>query len=237
MKKQIPNALTLLNLVCGALASLSIFEGNYSHVAGWILLGGVLDFWDGFLARRLGSDRELGKQLDSLADVVTFGLVPGLVMRRMLLDSLAGADWGHPAAYIWVANLGLLITAASALRLAKFNLNASTDHFVGLPTPANTFFIVSLWLAGKDYSFLGFLLDNTFFLLLITGLSCWMMNARVKLIALKFKTLKYHENRSKYALLICSVALIAAFTYFGVALSIILYIFMSARYFRLVSKA
>ena len=141
MKRHIPNFITLLNLFCGSIAVIFAVNGDMKLTALFVFLGIFFDFFDGLLARKLDVHSELGLQLDSLADMVTSGLVPGLVMFYLL--KLGNPDTSSFSAYL--PYVGLLITLASAYRLANFNIDDNqTDSFIGLPTPANTLLILSL---------------------------------------------------------------------------------------------
>jgi CDP-diacylglycerol--serine O-phosphatidyltransferase len=149
IKKHIPNFVTLLNLSCGLLAIIAIFKGFYDEAFLFVCLGIFFDFWDGFLARKLGVSGELGLQLDSLADMVTSGVVPGLIIFR-LIDTIQNTQEQYNVTeetfYMGVVPyFGFLITIASAYRLAKFNIDKrQIDSFIGLPTPANTLFIIRM---------------------------------------------------------------------------------------------
>jgi CDP-diacylglycerol--serine O-phosphatidyltransferase len=158
-KRHIPNAITSGNLFCGCLAVVFAFQGNLVWTAYLVGIAAVLDFFDGFAARMLHVSGEMGKQLDSLADMVTFGLVPGVVIYQLmsmwvlrqsvanfdLLASLQGTAPVIPAGYYLLPPAGFLVTVFSALRLAKFNIDErQANSFIGLPTPANTILICSL---------------------------------------------------------------------------------------------
>jgi len=143
MKKHIPNIITLCNLLCGCVAVIYAAKGDVYVAGGWVLLGIFFDFFDGFFARLLKVKSEIGLQLDSLADMVTSGVVPGIAMYQMLQlsDMMEGANtW-----LVYLPYVGFFITLASAYRLANFNIDTrQTTGFIGLPTPANTLFIISL---------------------------------------------------------------------------------------------
>lgn len=150
IKKHIPNAITCGNLFCGCLAIVAAFNGNLVLTAYLVGIAAILDFFDGFVARLLKVGGELGKQLDSLADMVTFGVVPGVVIYEIMTEyNLSQAVFytriDPPAIFFYLPYLGFIITIFSALRLAKFNIDTrQTDSFIGVPTPANTILICSL---------------------------------------------------------------------------------------------
>ncbi|MBT8276128.1 MAG: CDP-alcohol phosphatidyltransferase family protein, partial [Bacteroidia bacterium] len=154
MVKQIPNIITSLNLLCGCVAILLALSGDLIAAAFFILAGIIFDFFDGLAARWLNAQSELGLQLDSLADVVTSGVAPAMVMLQMINVSVTGnpmniteaiaiGGWNE-VVFSYMPLIGLLIAVAAAYRLAKFNVDTrQTESFIGLPTPANTIFILS----------------------------------------------------------------------------------------------
>src|SRR5690606_10603641 len=177
MKKYIPNALTLLNLFCGSIAVIFVQNDDFVTASLFVFLGIFFDFFDGFAARKLHVQSELGLQLDSLADMVTCGLVPGLVMYKLL--ALTDNAWGHfeidytnfNVSHINICPLlSLCITFASAYRLAKFNLDEDQQtYFKGLPTAANALFIMSLPLIMEfqNNDFMNTIILNKWFLIII----------------------------------------------------------------------
>lgn len=228
--------MTLLNLFCGSVAVLFAVFGNMKYAALFVFLGIFFDFFDGLLARKLKVQSELGLQLDSLADMVTSGLVPGIVMFQLLnLSQRSGWNIVDFQDVSWSGNnylpfLGLLITLASAYRLAKFNISTNqTNSFIGLPTPANTLLVLSLPLIieFQNSDLMNSIILNTWVLLSITFLSCYLLNANIPLLALKFKTWDFKENASRYLLLILSVVLLVVFQFAGIPLIILLYILLS----------
>ncbi|OYX27789.1 MAG: phosphatidylserine synthase, partial [Flavobacteriales bacterium 32-35-8] len=208
MKKYIPNALTLLNLFCGSIAVIFVLNDDFVTASLFVFLGIFFDFFDGFAARKLNVQSELGLQLDSLADMVTCGLVPGLIMYKLL--ALSDTTWGHGD--IDYSNfsfshinllplLGLFITLASAYRLAKFNLDEDQQtYFKGLPTPANALFIISLPLIMEfqNSDLMNTIILNKWFLIIITLVSSYMLNSGIKLFALKFKNWNFKTNATRY---------------------------------------
>ncbi|MGB2222911.1 MAG: CDP-diacylglycerol--serine O-phosphatidyltransferase [Flavobacteriaceae bacterium] len=226
MKAFVPNFITLLNLLSGGIAVIFAVKGDLSTAALFVFFGIFFDFFDGFLARKLNVSSEMGLQLDSLADLVTSGLVPALVLVNLIeLSILPSQD-----ANCFLPYLGLLVLLCSAYRLAKFNISTEqSQFFIGLPTPANALLIMSLPLI-LDYQnsdSYNALILNPFFLVVVTLLSSFLLNAPVKLIALKFKTWNFSENASKYILIIFSLVGLILFKFAGIPLIIIFYIIIS----------
>jgi CDP-diacylglycerol--serine O-phosphatidyltransferase len=240
LKKHIPNAITCANLFCGCLAILYAFQGHLIWTCYLVGIGALLDFLDGFAARLLNVKSEIGKQLDSLADMVTFGVVPGVVMYFMLLKSTSGSagetflkSENAEMFPSWLLFSGFLITIFSALRLAKFNVDTrQTDSFIGLPTPANTLFICSLPLIMHfqpqigAYNILEYIL-NPWFLLGITITSCYVMVAEIPLLSFKFKNFSWGDNKLRYILLLSAVTLLVVFQFVALPFVILLYILLS----------
>jgi len=226
LKAFVPNFITLLNLLSGGIAVIFAVKGDLSTAALFVFFGIFFDFFDGFLARKLNVSSEMGLQLDSLADLVTSGLVPALVLVNLIeLSILPSQD-----ANCFLPYLGLLVLLCSAYRLAKFNISTEqSQFFIGLPTPANALLIMSLPLV-LDYQnsdSYNALILNPFFLVVVTLLSSFLLNAPVKLIALKFKTWNFSENASKYILIIFSLVGLILFKFAGIPLIIIFYIIIS----------
>ncbi|MCU0421607.1 MAG: CDP-diacylglycerol--serine O-phosphatidyltransferase [Bacteroidia bacterium] len=223
MKKHIPNAITSLNLVCGALSILASFQGKPEWAAFLIIGAAVLDFFDGFAARLLKVHGELGKQLDSLADVISFGLAPGFIWFH-LHQPCINNDFSCYFSYTF-----LLIPVFSAIRLAKFNIDTrQTDKFIGLPTPANAIFISAIPLAqfaGQTQWFN--LLTTPTFLIIFPILSAYLLVAELPLLALKFKNFQWHDNRYRYVLIISCIISVLFFKFVGISISIVLYIIIS----------
>lgn len=226
MKAFVPNFITLLNLLSGGIAVIFAVKGDLSTAALFVFFGIFFDFFDGFLARKLNVSSEMGLQLDSLADLVTSGLAPALVLVNLI--ELSILPWQD--ANCFLPYLGLLVLLCSAYRLAKFNISTEqSQFFIGLPTPANALLIMSLPLI-LDYQnsdSYNALILNPFFLVVVTLLSSFLLNAPVKLIALKFKTWNFSENASKYILIIFSLVGLILFKFAGIPLIIIFYIMLS----------
>ena len=240
MKKHIPNLITLLNLFCGCIAIFFAVHGMFEMVAVFVFLGIVFDFFDGFAARLLNVKSELGLQLDSLADMVTSGVVPGIVMFKMLEMASTGGWSAGSEANFWknfgsnveglLPLLGLIITLASAYRLAKFNIDENqTDSFIGLPTPANTLLIISLPLIMLYHNndILNSIILNQWFLIGLTFLSAFLLNSKLKLFALKFKNRSFNDNAMRYIFIIISILCLATLKYLAIPAIIALYILLS----------
>jgi len=226
VKAHIPNFITLLNLFSGSIAVIYALEGNMKLTALFLCLGIFFDFFDGLLARKLKVQSELGVQLDSLADMVTSGLVPGLVL-FYLLGLAPQPSW---ETHNLLPYFGLLVTLASAYRLAKFNISDNqSDAFIGLPTPANALLIIALPLIldFQNSDAINAIILNPWFLIGVTILSCFLLNAPIKLIALKFKTWNFKDNASRYILILLSLVLLIVFQFAGIPLVIISYIILS----------
>lgn len=230
--KHLPNLITLGNLFCGSVAIIYAVQENFVSAAFFVILGIVLDFFDGFFARLLKVTGELGKQLDSLADMVTSGLVPGVIMFKLMQINLKSDpnSFIHEDPVLDVALIGLLITLAACLRLAKFNLDKrQTDQFIGLPTPAMCLVVISLPLIQKysDVEFAKDLIANNYFLIALTWVLSYLMNAEIFLFSLKFKDYSIAKNKIKYLFLIVSVILIFTLKYLAIPLLILFYIVLS----------
>jgi CDP-diacylglycerol--serine O-phosphatidyltransferase len=224
-KKQIPNIITLLNLFSGCIALIFATKSDFQAAFFFVSLGIFFDFFDGFFARLFQVSSPLGLQLDSLADMVTSGLVPGYVMFRML--SNCHADNSIVSFFPF---LGFLITLGSCYRLANFNVDTrQSDSFIGLPTPANAIFILSLPLVlAHSNSLLALeLLTNQWILLLIIVGSVFMLNAEIPLFSLKIKKITLKDNKLQVFYLITSLLLLYFFEYLGISLLIVFYVLLS----------
>jgi CDP-diacylglycerol--serine O-phosphatidyltransferase len=215
IKKHIPNFITCLNLFSGCIAVHLAFQGNYEGAFLAILLSAVFDFLDGFAARLLKAYSPMGKELDSLADVVSFGLAPGAIVFSLLSETSTNE---------WLPYLAFLIPAFSGLRLAKFNIDErQTTSFIGLPVPANAIF----W-AGMVYSFSPFLLNNLWILIILIGLFCWFLVSEIPMFSLKFKNLSWSSNQNQYIFLLGCIVILGFFQLNAFSLLIVWYILLSA---------
>jgi CDP-diacylglycerol--serine O-phosphatidyltransferase len=226
LKQNIPNALTLTNLLFGCLAILSISNRNLES-ASWLVIGAaVIDFLDGFAARLFKVNSDLGKQLDSLADVVTFGVVPGLMLFSLLSNSTFCQDGTCWKAVI-LPYYGLLIPLFSAYRLAKFNIDTRQTHsFIGVPTPANALMIACINLVPQQTIF-NKIYHHHIFLTLVSVIMSYLLIAEIPLFSLKFKTYQFAENKLKYLFLVVSLALILLLKFASAPFILIMYITLS----------
>ncbi len=233
--RHIPNLITSLNLVSGSLAVIFAIDGHLTWAGIFICLAAVLDFLDGVAARLLKAYSEMGKELDSLADMVSFGLAPGAILFTLLEFSLFGNNqpiWNISASwYTWLILFSaLLVPVMSALRLARFNvMQSDVNYFSGLPTPSNGLFWASLgmMLEIPRYQEVLKLLYSTHTLLLLGIFTSGMLVISLPMFSLKFKNLKIRENWYRYLFLILAVVLLSAFHIYGLAATIFLYIVLN----------
>ncbi|WP_026630913.1 CDP-diacylglycerol--serine O-phosphatidyltransferase [Dyadobacter alkalitolerans] len=223
IRRNIPNALTCANLLCGCIGVVEAFHNNL--VISCILIGAALifDFFDGFVARLLKVSSAIGKDLDSLADMVTFGLLPAIIVYQLLMQSIPDLLG------IWKAYPAFIIAIFSALRLAKFNNDPrQSDSFIGLPTPANAMLIASLpvILLTED-PFWKDIIVNTTNLLILSVVMSFMLVMEMPLIALKFKHFGWKGNEFRFLLIASTVILILTLKILAVPAIIILYILLS----------
>lgn len=213
----IPNLLTLCNLLSGCAAVSVLFLGADFYAAFWLVIAAaVFDFFDGFVARMLHVSSPIGKELDSLADVVSFGLVPAVVVFTMLRLVTVGGDMS------WVAYGGFLIAALSALRLAKFNIDErQTEEFRGLPTPACALFFVALPMLGWEWIW------QPAVLLPLAVIFSALLVCDMPMFSLKFKTFGLEKNKLRYVFMLLSVILVIWLRMAAPALIILLYIVIS----------
>ncbi len=219
IKKHIPNALTCGNLLSGCIGIVYAFNGDLKTVAFFVLASGIFDFFDGFAARLLHVKSDIGKELDSLADVISFGFLPGVIIYQLLIISGAGN----------LAYAGFLITVFSALRLAKFNIDTrQTEDFIGLNTPMNTFFIISFpWLI-IDFPIFG----NTYFLIAIILITNYLLISEIKLFSMKMSGLSWALNKYKFIFIILALILLAFLKFAAIPIILILYILFSQIHFK-----
>ena len=234
MKQHIPNFITLLNLFCGCVATVFAVMNQLEFAAIFVFAGIFFDFLDGLAARLLDVKSELGVQLDSLADMVTSGVVPGVVMFQLLnLSQKDGWNldlFGMHSEVQLMPLFGFVITLASAYRLANFNVDENqVNSFIGLPTPANATLILSLPLIlfYQNTEALNGLILNQWFLVAMTLLSAYLLNAKISLFALKFSNWGFKENAVKYLFLIGSLVLLLTMKFLAVPIIILFYILAS----------
>jgi CDP-diacylglycerol--serine O-phosphatidyltransferase len=216
MLKHLPNFLTCCNLVCGCLGVVFCLEGRAVPAAYFVWVAGVFDFFDGFAARKLRVSSPIGKELDSLADMVSFGLLPSFVMYKLI---------GSSTQLEWLPYIAFMIAVFSALRLAIFNVDETqTDSFKGLNTPSNTLFITSLPLISAQ---VGDWLYTPWMLVVITVVFSLLMVSRLEFFAFKFKNFSWADNKVRFTFLLVSVLLLAVLHLVAIPLIILLYIALS----------
>lgn len=229
IKQNIPNLVTSLNLFSGLCSIIAAFNGELEWAAWFIGIAAIFDFFDGLVARALKVSSELGKQLDSLADVVSFGVAPGLLMYNFAQGYIQ-CDIGA-GDFCINAYTALIIPVLSAWRLAKFNIDTrQTTSFIGLPTPANALFFAALPLivAHDDWG-MGGMISNYRFLGLAPVIMSYLLIAEIPLFALKFKSFSFKdpENTFKLSFLLVSAVLLVIFTYTAIPIIVILYVLLS----------
>ncbi|TKC08908.1 CDP-diacylglycerol--serine O-phosphatidyltransferase [Pedobacter frigoris] len=226
IKKHIPNAITCANLFSGCIGIVYAFKGNLEVAAYFVVLSGIFDFFDGFAARLLNVKSNIGKELDSLADMVSFGFLPGVVMFQLLGQSDYSSEY--------LPYFGFIITVFSALRLAKFNIDTrQTEDFIGLNTPMNTLLIVSLPFIKAGYPDV---IGSTALLVALTALLSWLLVSEIRIFSMKFGTKGWQENKLKYIFLTLCVLLVAALRFVAVPFILILYIGLSILHFRRIPR-
>ncbi|MBQ4083673.1 MAG: CDP-alcohol phosphatidyltransferase family protein [Bacteroidaceae bacterium] len=224
LRKHIPNTITCCNLLSGCVAAVYAFEGAYPIAFACIIMGAVFDFFDGLSARALKVSSPIGKELDSLADVITFGLAPATMVFSWLREC-ADAHLDMLVAFA-MPFAAFLLVAFSALRLAKFNVDErQTTSFIGLPTPANALFWGALVIGSHDKIVAapyGWLL-----VLALVLLFSWLLVAEIPMFSLKFKNLSWKSNRIVYIFLLVSLVLLALLGFTGLSAVIGWYIILS----------
>jgi CDP-diacylglycerol--serine O-phosphatidyltransferase len=222
IKKHIPNAITCANLFSGCIGIVYAFNGALEIAAYFVLLSGIFDFFDGLVARALNVKSPIGKELDSLADMVSFGFLPGVVLFKLLSSS----DYSSEL----LPYLGFIVTVFSALRLAKFNVDTrQTEDFIGLNTPMNTLLIVSLPFIQKDYPQI---IGSTMFLIALTMILSWLLVSEMRIFSMKLNNLSWEHNKYKYLFLLCSVLLAIVLKFVAVPFILLLYIGFSIVHFK-----
>ncbi len=236
IKQHIPNTLTMFNLVCGLVSLTFTFGGDYINASLFIFLAAVFDFLDGNAARILKAHSELGKQLDSLADVVSFGVAPGIMIFQMISVQCTGSCNALERMHI-TPYFAMLIPVCSALRLAKFNIDLRQEvNFIGLPTPANAIFFAAIPLvlyaqpglfSLVHVDFLVTFFSNTRVLAILAVFFSYLLISDFKIFSMKFKSMEWAGNQLRYIFLIISVILLILFFLSAIPIIIALYILMS----------
>jgi CDP-diacylglycerol--serine O-phosphatidyltransferase len=224
LKKHLPNAITCANLFSGCVGIVLAFKGELVAAAYAIFLSAIFDFFDGLASRVLKSFSGIGKDLDSLADMVSFGVLPAVIMYQLLLQAHQ-IDNVSP----WLNFIAFLIPVFSALRLAKFNIDTrQAESFIGLPTPANAILIASFPIIISHHnSFYTPYLLNPYVLLGFVITMCTLLVVEVPMMSLKFKNKDFNENIYRYLLLLFSAILILFFKFAAVPVIIFIYIILS----------
>jgi CDP-diacylglycerol--serine O-phosphatidyltransferase len=226
IKKNIPNLLTLGNVICGCLGILSLFQGNYFMVFWLMFIAGWLDLGDGLVARLLNVKSELGKELDSLADMLSFGALPGFIYYTLIKETL-GDNWEY------LPYFGFIVAAASAFRLAKFNIDTrQTENFIGVPTPANAAFSVGLLMVWHTDT-LGLAAYFSPWLLIGLAILCsYLLNSEWELFSFKMKNFKWKGNEVRYLYLIITLGLMPFIGWATFVFGFFLYLIFSIINFR-----
>lgn len=231
IKSHIPNTITLLNLLSGCIGITLAFDGELELAAIMIGIAAVFDFFDGMAARLLHVKSDIGKELDSLADVVSFGVLPGFLLYFLMIKANNTPIFSLGSFNLFVF-ISFILPLFSALRLAKFNIDVrQTESFLGLPTPAVAMCIASFPLMlGWDGSVSALtqqLLGNYYVLAVITLASSLLLVSEIPLISLKFKSLKWKDNQKRFILIFISILIIPIFQFSSLPLIILIYILIS----------
>ncbi|MBQ7513979.1 MAG: CDP-alcohol phosphatidyltransferase family protein [Prevotella sp.] len=239
MKKHIPNTITCLNLISGCIATYYAFQGCYEMALLFIVIGAVFDFFDGMSARLLHVSSPIGKELDSLADCITFGFAPSAIVFSYMASIHAGIRCLSPLELPFLVLVGqagtaviaFVMAAFSALRLAKFNLDErQTMGFIGLPTPANALFWGSIIVGSGEWSHLPMVIGVG------VPVSCYLLVSEIPMFALKFKTWGWKGNEVKYIFLLTCIPLLLMFEISGLAIIIAWYVVLSVVSHYFISK-
>lgn len=234
IQKHIPNFFTLLNLLCGCCAIIFSFD-DLVLTSYFVGIAVMFDFLDGTAARLFNAKSDIGKDLDSLADVVSFGVVPGMILFKLMEAFFSEGNYNNDNLF-YIPFIAFLIPLFSALRLAKFNNDKrQTDSFIGLPTPANALLIASFPMILNMQSTLsgvhpgGFqdLIENVFFLIVVTIFLSFLLIAELPLFSLKFKSLSWSDNKIRYIFLGISIIALILLFYMAIPIIILLYILIS----------
>ena len=219
LKAQLPNFITLLNLLSGVLGILWVLEGQPLYGDYFVILSATFDFFDGFAARLLKVQSDMGKELDSLADVVSFGVLPGILLYSLTKSQTEAS---------FLPYCTLIIPMLSAYRLAKFNLDTrQSDRFIGLPTPANALLLTTIPYLAARWPELSPWLSSPIALVVIAWLTSLLLVAELPLIALKFKNSSFTDNSYRYALLVIGAVCLVWLQLAGIPLVILAYLLLS----------
>jgi CDP-diacylglycerol--serine O-phosphatidyltransferase len=229
----LPNLISLINLFIGCITVLLLIENmielKYIFILSIICL--ILDFLDGFLARILNAKSELGLHLDSLADMVSFGLVPGVLIYNMLLEAPSSSVGSISSSLIPFT--GFIVTLCSAYRLAKFNTTKiNSRYFRGLPTPANTLLIFSFSIISSEKSLISVFILDYKFLIIITLFLCYLLISNIKLLSFKFINFNFNDNIERYLLILISLPMLLILKIYSIPIIILIYILTSIFVFK-----
>ena len=217
--KHIPNAITCCNLISGCIAIMWATRGDFRLALLFIVIGAVFDFFDGMSARLLHVSSPIGKELDSLADVVTFGVAPSFMLSSWMKEACI---------YDWLFLLPMLMAAFSALRLAKFNLDErQAMGFIGLPTPANALFWGALVTSLSQNPVAYYFPQLVPILMVVMLVSCYLLVSEIPMFALKFKYWGWKGNEVRYLFLISCVPLLLFLGIYGISAIILWYVVLS----------
>lgn len=232
MRKHIPNFITTINLFCGCCALVCVFNELFVWVFYFLLVSGITDYIDGMVARLLNVKSPMGKELDSLADMVSFGVVPGAILYMLLTKSPTGFETEIPIK--WWALAGFILSVFAGLRLARFNLDVrQTEEFIGLNTPACTMFVTGLMLIyAKDLAGVAGYIINPFFLYGVVVLFSFLLVAEIPMFSFKFKSFQWRGNENRIVFIILAILLFIFLKEIAFSLIVLLYILYSlTRYF------
>jgi len=229
MKKYIPHIITATNLFFGCCAVVSVLYGGFVEAFVFLFLGGLCDFADGFVARLLNVRSELGKELDSLADMVSFGVVPGAILFTLLNDGTPTTIGDETLDELAIGLPGFLLTVFAGIRLAKFNLDTrQTEEFIGLPTPSATMFVTGLMLIYHFDTFGGReLVSNTYFLYGVIILFSFLLISEIPMFSLKFKGGQWKGNEVRYIFMLLAVGMLPFLREASFSILIVLYVLFS----------
>lgn len=223
--RHIPNTITCLNLFSGCIASVMAFEARYELAFLFIIIGAVFDFFDGMTARLLKAYSPIGKELDSLADDITFGIAPALIVFSFLKEpSMIYPDFLQGVRE-YVPYFAFLLAVFSGLRLAKFNVDErQTSSFIGMPTPANALFWGALIIGGREFLLLH---CNVIYLLVAIVIFSLLLVSEIPMFSLKFKNLSWKDNKVSFIFLLVSAPLLVFLGISGFSAVIAWYIILS----------
>jgi CDP-diacylglycerol--serine O-phosphatidyltransferase len=230
VKQNLPNIVTLANLCCGCLGILFVFSGDSENAAYFILLAAVFDLFDGMLARALHVHSEIGKDLDSLADLVSFGVLPGFLAFSLIISSFYESDFGVEQAksifQTYAPYLFLLMPVLSAVRLARFNNDIhQKDSFIGLPVPANGLFWAGLTLGIQDKTW--WLLNHPVFVVLLTVIFSLLLVSGIPMFSFKFKNLAWKGNQLRFLFIAACLPILFFLKLPGLSAIVVLFILVS----------